>query len=290
MKRIIAIVCIVFALQICKAQGNKEYFLEVKEAKIFVKEMGEGKPLILIHGGPGDNHMSFMPYAEELSKDYRVILYDQNNAGKSTSTTEIANTADLEIETLEHLRKHLKLDKLSLVGHSWGTILSLLYAEKHPEHINNITLISSIGTSFQDYIKFATNLQGKFTDDYIKKMQDLSKNPNATQQDMVEVYLPLYFYDEAHLEKLTKTKINFETNRSIITDISQKFNLVGKEEKFKFPILILQGETDMLTAEDMKQSFSKFSDVKIVDIEKSGHFPFIENPEATTKNIKQFFN
>ncbi|WP_298514882.1 alpha/beta hydrolase [uncultured Kordia sp.] len=290
MKKLLSIVLMLTIFQVSYSQKSVEYYVTHNESKIFVKEIGKGPTLILLHGGPADNHLSFMPYAEELSKNFRVIMYDQNDAGKSTSATQKPHTAAREIETLEFLRTHLKLEKLSLVGHSWGTILSLMYAEKYPQHIHKISLISSVGTSFQYYIQFAQNLQKKFTQEDIKKMQALSSKPNVKPSELLDIYLPYYFFDNANIKKLTKTDINFSVNREILTDISQKFNLRGKEPIFKFPILVLQGVSDLLTPEDIKKAFLNFPDVEITAISKAGHFPYVENPNEVTQKLTTFFN
>src|ERR1700722_4145166 len=88
-----------------------------------------GIPIVYLHGGPGAGsgphfHQFFDPSA------FRIIIYDQRGAGKSTPLAEIRdNTPDLLVDDLERLKNHLGIDKWHVYGGSWGSTLALLYAE-----------------------------------------------------------------------------------------------------------------------------------------------------------------
>ncbi|KAF2159799.1 hypothetical protein M409DRAFT_60564 [Zasmidium cellare ATCC 36951] len=111
--------------------------------KIFYHQYGkpDGKPVIFLHGGPGagttkENTKFFNP------AHYRVVLLDQRGAGKSTPVAEIReNTTQLLVQDIETLRQHLGIEKWFLVfGGSWGSTLSLAYAETHPQRVSSLIL------------------------------------------------------------------------------------------------------------------------------------------------------
>lgn len=100
-----------------------------------------GKPVIFLHGGPGgetssDNPRFFNPAI------YRVVLFDQRGAGKSTPSAEIRNnTPQLLVTDIESLRVHLGITKWHMVfGGSWGSMLALMYAQAHPEMVGSLVL------------------------------------------------------------------------------------------------------------------------------------------------------
>jgi len=104
-----------------------------------------GKPAVVIHGGPGSGCTSWHRRLFDPDR-YRIVLFDQRNCGRSTPHasapgTDLTsnNTANL-IEDLEQLRQHLAIDKWMLLGGSWGSTLTLAYAEKHPEKVTEIIL------------------------------------------------------------------------------------------------------------------------------------------------------
>jgi proline iminopeptidase len=104
-----------------------------------------GKPAVVIHGGPGSG---CTPWHRRLfdPSAYRIVLVDQRNCGRSTphaSAPEIDlasnNTANL-IDDLERLRRHLKIDRWLVLGGSWGSVLALAYAERHPTRVSELIL------------------------------------------------------------------------------------------------------------------------------------------------------
>ena len=100
----------------------------------------KGIPVFVIHGGPG---LGCNPYMRQFFDPQRflIVLHDQRGAGRSKPKGEIQeNTTQNLVEDIERLRTKLNLEKIILFGGSWGTTLSLAYAEKHPEHVSGLVL------------------------------------------------------------------------------------------------------------------------------------------------------
>lgn len=93
----------------------------------------EGVPMLFLHGGPGAGTSStHRRYFDP--RHYRIILFDQRGAGRSTPFGELKdNTTQHLIADMEHLRAHLGVDKWYLFGGSWGSTLALAYGEAHPK-------------------------------------------------------------------------------------------------------------------------------------------------------------
>lgn len=109
---------------------------------LHIEECGnpDGLPVVFVHGGPGSGceeyHRRF--FDPEV---YRIILFDQRGSGKSTPHAELAgNTSQALVADMEAIREHLQIDKWVLFGGSWGSTLSLLYAETHPERVMGLIL------------------------------------------------------------------------------------------------------------------------------------------------------
>ena len=127
---------------------NTVYFEEgtkkVNGAELYYKIMGSGEPIVILHGGPGLEHTYFLPQMGELAKNYKLIFYDQRTSGGSISSTDSSSiTLGNFVEDLEGIRKAFDLDKMNLLGHSWGGMLAMFYATKYPENLNSLMLISS---------------------------------------------------------------------------------------------------------------------------------------------------
>ena len=110
--------------------------------EIYFEESGnpEGKPVVFVHGGPGSGtepkqRRFFDPAA------YRIVLFDQRGSGRSTPHASLENntTWDL-IADMELLREHLGIERWQLFGGSWGSTLSLAYAQTHPGRVTELVL------------------------------------------------------------------------------------------------------------------------------------------------------
>ncbi len=110
--------------------------------EIYYEEVGNpnGKPVLFIHGGPGGGiEPSHRRYFDPTA--FRVILFDQRGCGKSTPYAELReNTTWDLVKDIEKLRQHVGIDKWAVFGGSWGSTLSLLYAETHPERVRAMVL------------------------------------------------------------------------------------------------------------------------------------------------------
>ena len=107
----------------------------------------EGKPALVVHGGPGTG-CSTGPRKAFDPERYRIILFDQRGCGRSTphasdpAVDMALNTTAHLVADMEQLRRHLGIDRWLLFGGSWGSTLSLAYAEKHPERVSEIVLVA----------------------------------------------------------------------------------------------------------------------------------------------------
>lgn len=110
--------------------------------RLYVEQSGraDGLPAVYLHGGPGGGSSSwFRQYFDPAI--YRIIVFDQRGAGKSTPYASLENnTTDDLIRDLEQIRKHLSIDRWLVFGGSWGSTLALAYAQTHPDVVSALVL------------------------------------------------------------------------------------------------------------------------------------------------------
>jgi len=100
----------------------------------------DGKPVFVLHGGPG---AACSPYYRRFFNPdkFLIVLHDQRGCGKSRPFAELReNTTQHLVEDIERLRKHLELEKIVLFGGSWGTTLGLAYGETYPDNVAGMVL------------------------------------------------------------------------------------------------------------------------------------------------------
>jgi len=110
--------------------------------KLYYEQCGnpEGKPVVLLHGGPGGGCSAKMRRFHDPAK-YRIVLFDQRGAGRSTPHADLEdNTTWHLVEDIEKLRRKLDIERWQVFGGSWGSTLALAYAEKHPARVTELVL------------------------------------------------------------------------------------------------------------------------------------------------------
>jgi proline iminopeptidase len=110
-----------------------------------VRGAPDGKPAVVVHGGPGGG-FARNAYAMFDPARYKLVMFDQRGCGDSTphasapGTDMRHNTTWHLIADMERLREHLGIERWLLYGYSWGSVLSLAYAEQHPDRVSEIIL------------------------------------------------------------------------------------------------------------------------------------------------------
>jgi len=118
-------------------------FLQVSERhRLCYEQCGnpDGKPVVILHGGPGGGCSPKMRRFHD-PKRYRIVLFDQRGAGRSTPHADLVDntTWDL-VEDIEKLRRHLAIERWQVFGGSWGSTLALAYAQAHPRRVIDLVL------------------------------------------------------------------------------------------------------------------------------------------------------
>jgi proline iminopeptidase len=153
-----------------------------------VEESGnpDGIPVLVVHGGPGggceDYHRRFFD-----AERYRIILMDQRGAGRSTPLAELENnTTQALVADMETVRNFLGIDRWILFGGSWGSTLSLVYAQTHPERVSGLVLRGIFLCRSEDIEWFYQFGASRIFPDYWQDF--LAPIPEPEQSDLVSAY------------------------------------------------------------------------------------------------------
>jgi len=169
----------------CRTSG----FLDVGDGhRIFWEESGrpDGVPVIFLHGGPGSGTAPAQRRFFDPSA-YRIILFDQRGAGRSTPHADIsANTTPHLIADIELLRRHLGVERWLVFGGSWGSTLALAYGQAHPERCLGFVLRGVFLGRESEVAWFLTGIRTVFPEEWRRFAQFL---PDAEREDLLGGYL-----------------------------------------------------------------------------------------------------
>lgn len=262
----------------------------------------EGKPVIILHGGPGGGSQAkYRGFFDPTV--YKIVQMDQRGAGKSTPwcCLEENTTWDL-VEDIEKLRRELKIEKWHTVfGGSWGSTLSLAYAETHPDKVEHLILRGIFlcrreeiqffyqdGSSwiFPEYYEEFKNLlpegerddilfnywrriTGKNEEERVKYAKAWTKWEMATSRLFVDQEM----VNKGEDEKFAVAFASIETHYFVNAAFLKKNQLIEDAWKIKdIPTTIIQGRYDMVcpakSAYDLQKKLNK---AKLVMIPDAGH-------------------
>lgn len=155
---------------------------------LYVEESGipEGIPVLFVHGGPGAGCEAYHRRFFDPQR-YRIVLFDQRGCGRSTPHGELAgNTSQALVADMERIREHLGIERWVLFGGSWGSTLSLLYAQTHPQRVRALILRGIFLCRPREIAWFYQEGAGRLFPEAWEEFQ--SPIPAAERNDMVRAY------------------------------------------------------------------------------------------------------
>jgi proline iminopeptidase len=263
--------------------------------KLYYEVIGSSKeiPLVLVNGGPGLDHLYLHTSSawDVLAQDRRVVFYDQRGNGRSSPLKEgqSCTLAD-QIDDLDALRDHLGLEKIILLGSSWGGYLSMAYAARHPEHVVGLILVDSAGPKWDE----ESDVEDKIYPDVVDRMKSIEFaadfGDKAARDEYSREDFSMLYYSPEKRQMLASVKFNWELNDALSKDLA-RFDLTPELPKFRFPTLVITGRFDVNVAPVFAyQMYRAIPGAQFAVFEKSGHLPFVEEPDAFAGRVESFLS
>ncbi|MDH7447491.1 alpha/beta fold hydrolase [Aquimarina sp. 2201CG14-23] len=299
MKNLVFIVLSIFNSIVLLAQNNG--YVDNHSSKIYYETFGEGDPLLIINGGPGMNSRGFRAIATLLSKNHQTIIYDQRGTGDSSlkSVSSETITMDLMIEDIEKLRKYLRLENWTVMGHSFGGILASYYTSKHPNRINKLILSASGGLDLELLNYVGQNIADKLSKEETKNLQKWTQKINqgdttyTARLQRGKALAPAYVVDKTHVPTIAErlTQGNSTINMLVFQNLrSIKYDCTEVLKSFQKPVLIIQGKQDIIDQKTAIKAHQIFPNSTLVLLDECGHYGWLDKKEEYLSEIYTFLN
>jgi proline iminopeptidase len=253
------------------------------DTELYVERFGSGPPLIAVHGGPGLGLEPFKPALPQLADCAEIILYDQRGCGRSAGgPPEMLCDIETHVADLEGLRASLGLDRITLLGHSFGAYLALTYALAHPRPVERMILVSPAQATPEtprQLHRWNSLLTPGMRREVAKiTMQRMPPEEKANRR--LRAVLPLYFHVEEGLRAFLKRDIRVSTIGELCGGSLMQHDLRPRLRELRMPVVIITGLEDKRTppqyAADIAQHMPQ---AQVMEMPETGHFPFLERPE-----------
>jgi proline iminopeptidase len=278
-----------------------ENTIENGNAKIHYAIVGQGKPMLMLVGGPGFSYDYLIPVALELSKNFKCILIDARGEGKSVVPIYDSTNVNIALTMgdFEYLRRSLGIDNWIVFGHSVGGMLASIYAVYFPKSVSGLILVGSGGLNSDLWQYYGDNIgcrllpSDKERTAYWSDSSIYANNPAKAEIEVLKAIGPAFFYDRKNSLLVTE-KFDYKTyspdaSRLISAD-QLKYDVTERSKSFEKPVLVIQGRQDQV-GESIPQILSRtYPNSKLVFINKCGHFPWIEQPKEFYDSILSYFH
>jgi proline iminopeptidase len=287
--------------------GVYEGYLAVDHAQLYYRILGQGQPVILLHGGPSFSHTYLLPDMDRLADAFRLIYFDQRGRGKSARNVDPAGVnIQSEIDDLEALRAHWHLEQAAILGHSWGGLLAMEYAIRYPERVSHLILLNTAPASHNDCVLFEQERDGDAPDD-AAKVGELESSPAYEEGDLQaraaanRVYFRATLPSPELLDQLIEQLQTGWTKEDVLkaraigkrlwgeTYESTGYDLLPKLTGIHIPTLILHGDYDFVPVACAAHITEAIHDARLVVLSDCGHFSYLERPDAVRKALSEFF-
>lgn len=284
----------------------REGMIPVGKTELYCREIGQGEPIILLHGGPDFNHDYFLPEMDRLSDSFRLIYYDQRGRGKSGGKVRPEEVSiESEMEDLEAVREYYRLESAAVLGHSWGGLLAMEYAIRYPQRASHLILMNSSPASHGDYILLRQEREKNAADD-LERLKALRASVRYKQGDLKTeaAYYRIHFRgtirQAEHLERVVNSlRVSFNEEgilkaRAIEKRLMEEtwlagaYDLLPRLKELSMPTLVIHGEHDIVPVMCAAHIALAVPGARLALLRNSGHFSFIEKPEAVRREIRNF--
>jgi proline iminopeptidase len=262
----------------------------IADVEIHRERLGEGPPLVLVHGGPGIGHHYLRQGMDELAAaGFELIYYDQRGCGETPIGDPDRVTFAGGIADLDRLRQELGLNEVNLVGHSFGAVVALLYAAEHPERTHSL-LLCNTAPPFEPALQnaWASSMNKRRRPEDVAELKRIEESDAFQRRDpeAVERYFKLryapFFRERENMERAT-LGFNANTATNVVEAWERMFrdladhDPLGSLAKVSCPTLVVHGEHDPVPAEFARMIVAGIDGAEYVLIERSSHFAYLED-------------
>jgi proline iminopeptidase len=287
-----------------------EHQVVVGDVRLWYKVAGHGAkgapPLLFLHGGPGYNSYSFEAQAGgTLEKKLQVIYFDQRGSGRSERPGRGEYSIAALVDDIEALRKTLGVDKLALMGHSFGGTLALEYAAKYPGHVAQMVLVSAasdIPAACAARVDYIARHYGDRLDKARAEAKARNETPDACfyafntvgpdlhQRVNDEVMFPdmLVGKRQDAIDAKSGLRNTGELGNALFGGGFTQYRF-AHPERVTMPVLVLAGAADYAIGLSAQRALGQaLPHARVVEYAGAGHFLYLDAPDRFTRDVTDF--
>lgn len=270
--------------------------IKLNDVDIYYETMGEGAPLIAVHGGPGmSDHRGYAQWLKPLSDNFQIVSYDLRGCGQSSDSPTASYSHQDFVDDLEALRAHLGFDQFALLGTSYGGFISLEYALQHQNRLTHLLLQDTAPSHHNETAAKENALKSGLPGISPDQLDRLFGGRVASNDEFRESFAaiqPLYRTTadpEQDAERLANIVFRYQTHNFAFSRNIPQYDVRDRLGEIHVPTLILVGRHDWITPIDQSEYMAAhIPGAKLAVFDHSGHGPMSEENEAFIPRVRIF--
>ena len=275
---------------------DTEIFFDTQGSSLVVdgSEMREQPVAFIVHGGPGVDHSSYKLSFAPLSEKMQLVYFDHRGQGRSARGDKQTYTLENNIEDMEALRQYLGLDKIVVIGTSYGGMVALSYAVRYPQHVSHLIAIATVADS--RFLKRAQETLAERGSEEQKicaaRLWSGNFENEAQLKEYFQVMAPMYsltYNRELNAQSWERTIYSIDAINVAFSGFLRDYNILEQLPKITCPTLIIAGRHDWICPPEFSEEMAAaipHADLRI--FENSGHLIRADEPEALLDAIAGF--
>jgi proline iminopeptidase len=275
---------------------DTEIFFDVEGASLAPDgpRMVERPVAFLLHGGPGGDHTGFKPAFSPLAERMQLIYVDHRGQGRSARGPKVTYTLDNNVDDLEALRQYLGLEKVIVIGVSYGGMVALTYASRYPDSVSH--LIAIVTSPSHRFLERAQQILAERGTDAQRAMGDIlwagAFESEEQLRDYYEVMGPLYSLrfdaNEARIRR-QRGILSVDAINEGFGGFLRTYDITADLPKITAPTLVVAGRHDWICPPDLSEEIaSKIPNADLRIFENSSHSVAADEHDALMDVIKGF--
>ncbi len=272
--------------------------MQIRDVSLFVKVMGQGYPLVFMHGGPGLDHTSLLAL-QPLADQFTLIFYDHRCNGRSDGAPVSSMTFENLTADAEALRQKLGFKKWAVLGHSFGGNVALEYALRYPQSLSHLVLMNTGGDQWWVNQNAPEILAKRGYSASVVQAARRFYNGQLTPKEFLPTslkFMSAYFYRNFLLEMAhdvfssgPRPKMRAEPLIFGYSQLLKGWTVMDRLGEIKVPTLVMAGRYDFLFPPEHQAILAdRLPNAKLVLIERAGHNPQMERAAEVIREIKDF--
>jgi proline iminopeptidase len=302
------------------------YWLVEGDVRLYYHTQGAGRPVLVLHGGPGNPIRQPLAGLEPLAEHYKFYYYDQRGCGRSTKPFDrfesgnfYTNLKELErtlgigaqVADIERIRHILGQERLILIGHSFGAFLASMYAAEFPQRVEALVLVAPAGVLVlpDKEIGFFEQIRGHLPEDqretydcFLKEYLDFGKVFSKSEEELAKMNRQVgEFFRTASGEQPAHGAGEPVDNggwmvQAMYISMGRRHDYRAALREVQAPVLVVHGEEDIIPEQASRMYVDSFPHARLHMVKngktrgagRPGHFLLSNQPEDLAAVVGEF--